>query len=385
MLKKKSKKKINKIGVFISDEGFGHSVRQKTVINEFFKHNPKIQFIIFNNRRLLFLKEYFGNKLRYNSYPITLNTIKKKNGELDLNKTKKILVKWPEKSNLSIKKLLKNKDELNFDIIISDLVPEAFKLGKILKIPSYGIARFAWDWFFYNSKFKLLKETKMIKESLQLAKKIYFPTFVKNKILSNTHKKFQETNLIFNRHIYKEGTNEFFKSTNIYKCLIMDNGTKTNSNLIKQTIKYLKNMPNIDFYISVDNFPDRLKTYVAQQKNLIPIQGLKNMHRLISFVDFLVARGGFNTITEILIFKKPALLIDEKNNPEIRENLDQMRRLNYCSIMKQSFFKKNFEKKINLFIKKDMKFIKKNLELKKFKSNGAYQIVNNIIKDYEKN
>lgn len=78
MLKKKSKKKINKIGVFISDEGFGHSVRQKTVINEFFKHNPKIQFIIFNNKRLLFLKEYFGNKLKYNSYPITLNTIKKK-------------------------------------------------------------------------------------------------------------------------------------------------------------------------------------------------------------------------------------------------------------------------------------------------------------------
>ena len=385
MLKKKSKKKINKIGVFISDEGFGHSVRQKTVINEFFKYNPKIQFIIFNNRRLLFLKEYFGNKLKYNSYPITLNTIKKKNGELDLNKTKKILVKWPEKSNSSIKKLLKNKDDLNFDIIISDLVPEAFKLGKILKIPSYGIARFAWDWFFYNSKFKLLKETKMIKESLQLAEKIYFPTFVKNRILSNTHTKFQETNLIFNRQIYKEGTNEFFKSTNIYKCLIMDNGTKTNSNLIKQTIKYLKNMPNIDFYISVDNFPDKLKTYIAQQKNLIPIQGLKNMHRLISFVDFLVARGGFNTITEILIFKKPALLIDEKNNPEIRENLDQMRRLNYCSIMKQSFFKKNFEKKINLFIKKDMKFIKKNLELKKFKSNGAYQIVNNIIKDYEKN
>ena len=53
-------------------------------------------------------------------------------------------------------------------------------------------------------------------------------------------------------------------------------------------------MPNIDFYISVDNFPDRLKTYVAQQKNLIPIQGLKNMHRLISFVDFLLLQASRN-------------------------------------------------------------------------------------------
>lgn len=165
----------------------------------------------------------------------------------------------------------------------------------------------------------------------------------------------------------------------------MDNGTKTNSNLIQQTIKYLKNMPHIDFYVSVDNFSSELKSFVAQQNNLIPIQGLKNMHRLIAFVDFLVARGGFNTITEILIFKKPALLIDEKNNPEIKANLDQMQKFNYCSIMKQSSFKNNFEKKINYFIKNEMNKIRKNLDRKKIQSNGANQIVQNIIKDYEKN
>ncbi len=76
------------------------------------------------------------------------------------------------------------------------------------------------------------------------------------------------------------------------------------------------------------------------------------MHRLISYVDFLVARGGFNTITEILIFKKPALLIDEKKNPEIRANLGQMRKLGFCAIMKQSSFGLNFRKKNNLFYKK---------------------------------
>ena len=148
----------------------------------------------------------------------------------------------------------------------------------------------------------------MIKDCLQLSNRIYFSTFVK-KILSNDYFKFRETNLIFNQNIFKEGTSEFFKSKNTYKCLIMDNGTKTNSNLIQDTIKYLKNMPHIDFYISVDNFTDDLKLYIAQQKNLIPIQGLKNMHRLISYVDFLVARGGFNTITEILIFKNQLYLL----------------------------------------------------------------------------
>lgn len=72
------KKKINKIAIFISDEGFGHSVRQKTIILELLKYNPKIKITIFNSSRLLFLKEYFGNKLNYIHYPNTLSTIKKK-------------------------------------------------------------------------------------------------------------------------------------------------------------------------------------------------------------------------------------------------------------------------------------------------------------------
>tara|TARA_B100001287_G_C22675556_1_gene527446 strand:- start:1203 stop:2360 length:1158 start_codon:yes stop_codon:yes gene_type:complete len=384
MLKRTLKKKINKIAIFISDEGFGHSVRQKTIIAELFRQNKNAQVTIFNKKRLLFLKEYYGNKLEYLSYPITLNTIKNKKGELDIIKTKRILKNWPKISSISIKQLLKNKKKLNFDLIISDLVPEAFQLAKILKIPSFGIARFAWDWFFYKSEFKKLKETQKIRDSLNLANKIYFPTFIKNKTLSNNNPNFQETNLIFNRDFFKEGTSEFFKSNNDYKCLIMDNGTKTNSSLIQQTIKFLKTMPNIDFYLSIDNFSDQLKTYIAEQKNLIPIQGLKNMHRLISYVDFLVARGGFNTITEILIFKKPALLIDEKNNPEIRENLDQMKKFNYCSIMKQSSFRHNFQKKITSFIRNDMKNIENNLKSKRIRANGAKQIVTNIFEIYGK-
>jgi uncharacterized protein (TIGR00661 family) len=299
------KKKINKIGLFISDEGYGHSARQKTIITEFFKYNSNIQFTIFNRKRLFFLKEYFGSKLKYRYYPSTLYTVKKKNGELDLNATKKILINWPKKSNSAIKNLLKEKDLLNFDLIISDLVPEAFKLAKILNIPSYGIARFAWDWFFLKSELKSLKEISLIKNYLQLSNNVFFSTFIKKKILSNNYLKFKDVNLVFNNNS-KDQTSDIFKSSNKFKCLIMDNGTKTNSILIGQTVKYLKNMHDIDFYLSIENFSEKLKLYVAEQKNLIPIESLKNSHRLISYVDFLVARGGFNTITEIINFNKPA-------------------------------------------------------------------------------
>lgn len=378
MQKIKLKNKNYSVGIFISNEGYGHSVRQKNIIIELINKYPKSSFTIFNYYRLSFLKEYFGNKIRFISFPDTLSTIKKKNGELDLKKTKKIIKNWPQQSKKNVEFLVRKK--FNFDFIISDLVPEAFRFAKIKKIPSFGLARFTWDWFFYNSKLRNLETLPLISKDLKLANKIYFPSFTKDKILSNHFSLTKKTNLILNKKTFKENTFEFSKSTNKYKCLIMDNGTKTNSELIKKTIPYLNKNKDIDFYIAVDNYDLTLKNYVAEQKNLVPISGLKNMHRLIEYVDFLVARGGFNTVTEILIFKKPALLIEEKNNPEIDKNLFQMRKLGYAAIMKQSSFKKKFNNRIKYFLKKEMHSIKNVLNLRNFKSNGAKQIVNDIIK-----
>lgn len=378
MQKIKLKNKNYSVGIFISNEGYGHSVRQKNIIIELINKYPKSSFTIFNYYRLSFLKEYFGNKIRFISFPDTLSTIKKKNGELDLKKTKKIIKNWPQQSKKNVEFLVRKK--FNFDFIISDLVPEAFRFAKIKKIPSFGLARFTWDWFFYNSKLRNLETLPLISKDLKLANKIYFPSFTKDKILSNHFSLTKKTNLILNKKTFKDNTFEFSKSTNKYKCLIMDNGTKTNSELIKKTIPYLNKNKDIDFYIAVDNYDLTLKNYVAEQKNLVPISGLKNMHRLIEYVDFLVARGGFNTVTEILIFKKPALLIEEKNNPEIDKNLFQMRKLGYAAIMKQSSFKKKFNNRIKYFLKKEMHSIKNVLNLRNFKSNGAKQIVNDIIK-----
>ena len=378
MQKIKLKNKNYSVGIFISNEGYGHSVRQKNIIIELINKYPKSSFTIFNYYRLSFLKEYFGNKMRFISFPDTLSTIKKKNGELDLEKTKKIIKNWPQQSKKNVEFLVRKK--FNFDFIISDLVPEAFRFAKIKKIPSFGLARFTWDWFFYNSKLRNLETLPLISKDLKLANKIYFPSFTKDKILSNHFSLTKKTNLILNKKTFKDNTFEFSKSTNKYKCLIMDNGTKTNSELIKKTIPYLNKNKDIDFYIAVDNYDLTLKNYVAEQKNLVPISGLKNMHRLIEYVDFLVARGGFNTVTEILIFKKPALLIEEKNNPEIDKNLFQMRKLGYAAIMKQSSFKKKFNNRIKYFLKKEMHSIKNVLNLRNFKSNGAKQIVNDIIK-----
>jgi uncharacterized protein (TIGR00661 family) len=371
------KKKIKNIAIFVSDEGFGHSVRQKIIILELLRTFKNCNITIFNRKRLNFFKEYFGTRINYQYYPDILYTKKNKNGELSIKETRKVLQKWPAKSYLAIQKIKKN---FNFDIVISDLVPEAFRLSKHLGIPSFGVARFTWDWFFFNINFKNLKAINLISEDLKFARKIYFPIFFKKKILSNHYLRVKLTNLIFNYKTFKEETHQIAVSNNRYKCLIMDNGNKTNSYLIMDSLKYLSKIKHIDFYIGIDNFPDDLNSYIAETKNIIPVTGTKNMHHLISYVDFLIARGGHNTITEILYFQKPALLIDEKNNPEVKENIFQMKKLKLAALMSQKSFKNNFNKRIIFFIENELDLLKKNLMKNSTKFNGAKLIVKDILK-----
>ena len=54
-----------KCGIFISDEGYGHMVRQRAIINEFLKKCPNIEIVVFNDKQLFHLKESFGNKIKY--------------------------------------------------------------------------------------------------------------------------------------------------------------------------------------------------------------------------------------------------------------------------------------------------------------------------------
>ena len=104
------------------------------------------------------------------------------------------------------------------------------------------------------------------------------------------------------------------------------------------------------------------------------ISGLKNMHSYIASVDFIIARGGYNTLTECLILKKPSLLMYETNNKEILHNISLLKKNNFCEIIYQSDFKKDINKKILNFVKYKKNKIFRNLVKKNFKSNGSKQI-----------
>ena len=74
-------------------------------------------------------------------------------GHLKIKETTKLLDGWKKIENMVKKRLNEN---IKADFIISDFVPEAFELANILKIKSYGVCHFTWDWLYE----KILKKKK---------------------------------------------------------------------------------------------------------------------------------------------------------------------------------------------------------------------------------
>ena len=130
--------------------------------------------------------------------------------------------------------------------------------------------------------------------------------------------------------------------------------------------------------------PLYLPSSLSESKNLVPVIGLKKTHSKILECDFIVARGGYNTISECLVLKKPSILYDERNNPEIYYNLKTVNNLQLCDLLKTKNWKKNFKTKINKFLKYEFKNIEKKFRFKKFKNTGSIEIVNDILKVIKK-
>tara|TARA_B100000963_G_scaffold362021_2_gene402171 strand:- start:13315 stop:14427 length:1113 start_codon:yes stop_codon:yes gene_type:complete len=361
--------------LFISDEGFGHTIRQRALISEFLK--KKVKITVVTSSKISLLKEKFGNLINYRIKYNNIETFKKKNGSLDLIKTKKMFLDWFNCSSKWISE--EKKFSKSYDFFVSDFVPEAFILGEKLNIKCYGVCHFTWDWFYekiLRGENKILKKLKFY---ISKATKIYFPPLTSKDNLKKYKDKVKLVNFILSDFDFKKKVK---KRKKLKKCLIMDNGNSTLRSLIIKTIPYLKKIKNIEFIIRTDLLDKKSQKEIMESDNLIPVFGLKNTHSKILECDFLVARGGYNTISECLVLNKPSLLFEEKDNPEINYNLNTVFNLDLCDLLKRKDWGKNFKKKLYSFNKHKMKKIKKTFEGKKFTNTGSKEIALDILKQH---
>lgn len=375
------KKKI-RIGIFISEVGFGHMVRQVEIIKKFFEIFNNISITIFTNKNVPILKKKFFNYKNEKDikYFKNFNNIKiftDKNGSLIEGKTIRFNKTWDlrvQRSKYRYQKILRN-----FDILISDFVPEIFYYAKLYKKLSFGICHYTWNWFFDNLSNTLKNQTFLMKKYTALADKLYFPPITPPQVFDKI-RNYKNVNFIISKS--KIDLNKNFRTT-INTFLIMDNGTGVLSRLISKTIPYIVNSKYF-FYIGITHSSQETLKMITNSENLVLInKDLNTMYSYIPKVDYVIARAGFNTITECLLLKKPALLMDEINNPEISANLKYVTKHRFCNKITKKDWGKNFLLTIKKFLKNSDQIIDKlNLQKNRFKSNGAHQIVTDIKKIY---
>ncbi len=368
-----------KCAVFISDVGFGHMVRQRQIILRLRKEIKNIKITIFHKKNLKIFKKTFGNKVSYvNNYNnITLRTTKK--GFLDKQKAIRDLKSWPKNVNFFLRR---NEKKLRqYDFFISDLVPEISFFAKKNNKPCFSICHFTWDWFYKNLIKKKSREIKMIETYTKMSTKIYFPPLTFPIILKN-YKNKKKVNFITN----KINNKILKKKRKSYKVLIMNNGTETLSHLINNIILSLSDIKELKFFVSTTKLNKEKKIKIKKINNITLIDSsLKKMYSFINKVDIVIARGGYNTISECLVLRKPSILSHEIQNPEVNENLKIMKKKKFSSTMNyKDWEKQKFKIKIERFLKKDYKIIKNKVSKNKFKNNGSSQIVQDIKKELKK-
>lgn len=355
--------------IYITDEGFGPIVRQSVIIEELRKLSPAIDFTMQLSTHV--------NEAQKNI--IGVPVIKKFNnivwhkteaGEPDISSIKEFYSNYQDRSEKYIREELAEK---KYSFFISDFVYEAFEIAQQKNIPAFGVAHFTWDWFFSKLYPPPLKRSLIdaFFESANKAECIYFPPLTPNEILSFYKSKAVKVPFIVRKSVTRKIT-----QTHKFKVLIIDSGAQVLKQTISKAIKKLTQLKDFDFFIS-DNFD-----FDAENFHKIPASEL--MIDYIPNMDLVIGRAGFNTISECIAFRIPMLLLGEAMNPEMQENIVNIKKEGLGSFISLQQFTDDLSALLPRFVNGEYKTIKENMQNHTFETNGAEIIAKDILNRMKK-
>ena len=355
-----------KYKIFASDEGFGHLVRQQAILDELRRLSPGIEATLQTKRHAHAAKWIFDNVNlieRYNN----ITWAKTKVGTPDLEKIRSYYYDYLSRSENYIKS---ETDDINkYNFIISDFVYEAFPIAIRDNLPAFGVAHITWDWFF--SKLYPVPVSTEILDRLRnyamSADRLYFPPFTPLDIINTYKSKVKEVPLI----VRKCNPQIKVEENDAFKVQIIDSGAGILSNNFKQALKQAKDMDDFLFFVS--------ESIGVDNDNIIKIGQKELLLDYIPFVDLVIARGGFNVISECIAYRTPLLLLGEALNPEMESNLYNIKQEGLGSFISLQSITNNFKEILYRFIDGEYNIIKQNMENHSLNSNGARIIAEDIL------
>lgn len=324
-----------KIAFFISDEGYGHAMRQKNIILELLEHSPAVEITVFTKEKIDVIQNYFSDRINYVHVYNNILLARDDNGVINLIETKNNFAEWQKNNDIWFQQVLAKFDK-ETNIIISDSVPQCSLLAKKFNIQIIFIHHFSWDWFYL----KAFGKDKVFLELNNFYSQKYihiFPPLTPVENL-NMHPNHKLIDFIVNRSLI---TKSYIKSNNLsnekLKLLIMNSGTNSLAKSINKLILSIPNNEIWNIYLRDQNLNYDTRKKILSKDNIKLIEGLQNIHDLIANANLIVARGGYNLISEVLALGKLALIVDEVRNPEIESNLELIKKYeNLISISREN-------------------------------------------------
>jgi hypothetical protein len=351
--------------IYLSDEGFGHIVRQRAVVEELRRMLPQLDITVQTKIQAAAAARFIQGAAiqeRYNN--ITWDKLP--NGSPDLEKIRSRFSNYLDTSHAFMQE---DNDAANYNFLISDFVYEAFGIGARHGIPSFGVAHFTWDWFF-SKLYPPAVHTNVIEHFMQLAgqaTRLYFPPFTPEEILHHYKGKALEVPLILRSGIEHKVTNAKDK----FKVLIMDSGAGVLTDSIHKALRTLKPLDDFLFFVS--------EKFATDQSNIRPIPAADLMVDYVADMDLVIGRAGFNTISECVGLRTPMLLIGEAMNPEMSENILMLKKQNLGSFISLQIFETQLHKYLPEFLKHEYGHIKTMMTEHEIATNGAEVIVKDML------
>ncbi len=350
---------------YLSDEGFGHLVRQRAIYDEIRKLDPTIKATVQTGSREGAAKRFFSEAQfidKFNNIAWPRNS----DGSPNIEAIRCFFQDYIDRS----KAFIEAEENLGqYDFILSDFVCEAFPLARLFGIPSFGVAHFTWDWFF--SKLYPAPVNSDVMEKLRLyanqADTLYFPPFTPEEILRVYHKIARTVPFIVN-HLEK------YKSVEAggkFTVMIMDSGAEVLNQHIETALKTIGKINDIHFVIA--------EKYGLKGDNISVIPNTDYFSDYIPNVDLVITRGGFNTISECIAYRIPILLLGEGQNPEIERNLFYIKQEGLGSFISLDRFVYALEDSLHGFIEAEYTQIRKRIEEHEYRSDGASVIAEDIM------
>lgn len=354
-----------KCKIYLSDEGFGHIVRQRAVAEELHRLEPALQMLVQTSVHLETAKKFISNA----SFRDKFNNIvwyKKPNGSPDVEKIRASYKDYEHRSKLFIDEEIA---ETRADFLVSDFVYEAFEIGSQLKIPTFGIAHFTWDWFFsklYPPAMESALLHRFIRQA-EMATRLYFPPFTPEEILEHYGNKALHVPLIVKKEIDHKITGRINK----FKILIMDSGAGVLAESIGKALSKIEVLDDMMFYVS--------SKYSGEASNITKIPAEDLMIDYIADMDLVIGRAGFNTISECIGLRTPMLLLGEAMNPEMSENILMLKKHHLGSFVSIDTFERSLSTFLPSFLKHEYPFIADMMKRHEIQTNGAEVIARDML------